>query len=215
VTANGIIDLNDVTATDGDLELTSDFNIVTGDLEADEGGGVILTTLADITTNSITANEPGATNGFIDVQSTGGGALDLGNLTSDGDIAVDTTGAITTGSITSLGDLDIGLGGSTLSVDLQGAVEADEIFISTGALTASTIEATDGDLTIGAQSIMATDVTVTGGDITLQANDFITTTSITSNEDFAMMGGAIDVDSTGGGTLDLATVLPTLIRPAH
>ncbi|GAB5486837.1 MAG: hypothetical protein Pars2KO_04070 [Parasphingorhabdus sp.] len=203
--ANAFSTANDITATDGNLSITAS-SISTGNLEADNGGGVILSSPGDITTTSITSNEPGATNGFIDIGSTSGGALDLGTLTSDGNIDIDTTGSVTTAAITTLGDLTIGGVLDPSSVNITGNVDADAIDIdSTGAVNALGLEATDGDVNVSASAITAGAVSSTEGDVILQAVGNITTASITSNE-FVGSGGAIDVDSTGGGTLDLGTI---------
>ena len=196
----------DITTTAGDINIDA-ASIMTGVLDANGGGGVILTSPGNIITTSITANEPGVLNGFIDVQSTGGGTLDLGALTSDGNIDLDTSGLITTSTITTLGDLTIGGTITPTTVTFTGNVDADIIDINaTGTVSGLNIDATDGNLDINAGAIVADHVSATGGDVILQATGNITTTSITSNEDAFMIGGAIDVDSTGGGTLDLGTI---------
>ncbi|MDJ0642003.1 MAG: hypothetical protein QNJ15_04220 [Erythrobacter sp.] len=203
-TANPFV-AQDITTTDGDLNINA-ASITTGALDAENGGGVILTSPGNITTTSINSNEPGATNGFIDVESTGGGTLDLGALSSDGDIALDTSGLITTSTITTLNDLTIGGTTTATTVTFTGNVDADIIDINaTGTVTGLAIDATDGNLDINAGVIDAGAVSATGGDVILQATGNITTTSITSNEDAFNMGGAIDVDSTGG-SVDLGTV---------
>ncbi|MEP0189842.1 MAG: filamentous hemagglutinin N-terminal domain-containing protein [Erythrobacter sp.] len=196
----------DVTS-DGDLTITSGGNITAANLEANGGGGVILTTPGDITTTSITSNEAGMINGFIDVDSTGGGTLDLGALSSDGDIDIDTSGAVVTTTITSLGDLTIGAVADPFVVFLNGNVSADAIDITSGSgsVNAMDLEATDGDVNVSATAITAGAVSSTEGDVILAGDGGVTTASITSTEAFGA-GGNIDVDSAGGGTLGLGTI---------
>ena len=190
--------VNGAIASDGDISITSGGAITTASLDADNGGGVILSSPGDITTTSITSNEPGLTNGFIDVESTGGGTLDLGALISDGDIDIDTSGSLTTVTITSLGDLTIGGVADPSSVTFNGNVDADAIDIdSTGLVSALGLEAGDGGLNISASAITAGAVSSIEGNVILAASGNITTASITSTEAFGS-GGNIDVDSTGG-----------------
>ncbi|WP_298471743.1 filamentous hemagglutinin N-terminal domain-containing protein, partial [uncultured Erythrobacter sp.] len=207
IDATGAISSVDLTSSDGDLNLNAGTTIMAGVLETSGAGGATLTAAGNITTTSITSNEPGLVNGFIDAESTGGGTLDLGALSSDGNIDLDTSGLVTTSTINSLGDLTIGGTTDPGAVTFTGNVSADAIDIdTTGVVTALDIESTDGDLNILAgDSISAGGVTATEGDVILSATNNITTTSISSNENLGT-GGAIDVDSTGGGTLDLGAV---------
>ncbi|MEM8744193.1 MAG: filamentous hemagglutinin N-terminal domain-containing protein, partial [Pseudomonadota bacterium] len=206
INAVGAINTADLTSSDGNIDLNAGTTITAGAVDTSGNGGAILTAAGNITTSSITSNEPGATNGFIDVESTGGGTLDLGALSSDGDIALDTSGLITTASITTLNDLTIGGTTTPTMVTFTGNVDADIVDITaTGTVSGFGIDATDGDLDITANVIDAGNVSATGGDVILNAAGNITTTSITSNEDVLMMGGAVTVDSTGGN-LDLGTI---------
>ncbi|KPF63529.1 hypothetical protein IP79_06235 [Porphyrobacter sp. AAP60] len=203
-TLNPFVSQN-ITTTNGDLNIDA-ASIATGALAAQNGGGVILTATGNITTASIASNEPGIVNGFIDVESTGGGTVNLGALSSDGNIDLDTSGLVTATTISSLGDLTIGGTATPTTVTFTGNVSANAIDIdATGLVTAQNIASTGGDLNILADAISAGAVTSTEGDVILSATNNITTASITSNQAFGS-GGAIDVDSTGGGTLDLGAL---------
>ncbi len=122
------ISAGDVTATSGVAALQAlNGTILAEDISA-TGGDVVLFAPGAITTTTITAREAGGVGGRIDVDSTGGGNLSLGNVAADRLITLDTTGNITTGTINALGALNVGASLNPRDVTFNGSVSANELF---------------------------------------------------------------------------------------
>ncbi|WP_299297112.1 hypothetical protein, partial [uncultured Erythrobacter sp.] len=199
IDTSAALNATDLTASAGGIDVDAD-SIVAGAVSA-TGGDALLTATGNVTTVSITAVTSGA-GGAIDVDSTGGGILDIGDLSADTTIALDTTGTLAANTVTSVGALTVGATAQPSSVNFTGNVTAGSMDIdSTGALQALDLTATAGDIDVDTASIATNAVSATGGDVSLTTSGGITTASITAVTSGA--GGAIDVDSTGGGTLDL------------
>ena len=200
VGTGGTISTQNLSATEGNLSLNG-ASISTAALDAGGGGGVILNAPGNITTTSINANEPGATNGFINVDSSGGGALNLGTLTSDGAISLLTGGDLTTGAITTLDSLNTNGTVDPSSITFTGNVEADVINIfSAGLVSALDITASDSNLIIESGSAINVGNLSSANRVTLTAPGDITSGNITD------LGASIDVESTAGGALNLGAV---------
>lgn len=198
------INAGDITATAGDATL-SGFFVDAGAVGA-TGGDVLIDAISTINIGSISANAVGPTGGNASVRSNVNGAVDVGPVTADGDVTLDTTNTLLTDAITAGGALSVGGISAPSAVTFDGNVSAESIDVDTvGGFTSLNLTATDGDLDIGASSIDADVVGATGGNVILQAAGNVTTASITSLEAGAT-GGGIDVDSTGGGTLDLGAL---------
>ena len=193
---------------------------IAGDVDVDAGSiaaGVVSATDGDvrllasgaITTAGVSAKRPGGVGGAIDIDSTGGGALNLGNVTADLGITLDTLGSITAGVTTARGGaLTVGGAGSTGAVTFTGNVRANSVAIdTTGALTAEDMTATAGGITIDAESIAAGALVAIGGGIDLQAVGDISASLLRTS-------GAIDVDSTGTGLAAGDLMLGDLIAGA-
>jgi filamentous hemagglutinin family protein len=195
--------VSNLTTTNGDLTINAPS--IQGLVFSATGGDVTLTTPGAVTTTAISAFASGGTGGAIDVDSTGGGTLTLGNLTAGGAIALDTTGALTAGTVNAGGALTIGLAAMPSSVTLTGNAIAQSIDIAaapTGTVQVLDLTATAGNVTIDPATITTGDVTANGGNVTLAATGAITTGNLTATR-VAAVGGAIDVDSTAGGNLVL------------
>ncbi|ANY19381.1 hypothetical protein A6F68_00855 [Tsuneonella dongtanensis] len=195
IQTSGALVADIIKATAGDITVMAQ-TIDTGSL-ASEAGNVSLMATGTIDTTSIRA-----TGGSIDVDSTMGGALDLGNLAATDAVALDTSGSVTTGTISAGGALTVGTPmAKVASATFNGDVQAASINVQTaGALSGQLIRSSMGDVTLMAASIDATTVTATGGNASLMATGDITTVSIRSTTGF------VDVDSTMGGALDLGDV---------
>ncbi|MEM7666107.1 MAG: filamentous hemagglutinin N-terminal domain-containing protein [Pseudomonadota bacterium] len=208
IDASGTVNVQNLTATAGGVTIgttTPPTSITAGAISA-TGGDVVLTTPGGITTGSIMSNQTMGGGGAIDVDSTGFGAVSLGNLTSDGLITLDTANTLTIGAVNAGGALDIGSTTMPLTTTFNGDITAASFTFTTGdPFVAQNITITDGDLDIDAASISAGDVSATGGDVLLTATGAITTNSIISNTVLGV-GGTIDVDSTGGGNLNLGNL---------
>jgi len=153
IDATGVVSGLDIESTDGDLNINAD-EITAGGVTSTEGD-VVLMAVNDITTTSITANEAFGMGGAVDVDSTGGGTLDLGVLTSDGDAALDTTGTLILGTVDAGGALDIGSTNVPTSTTFNGNITAGSFaFTTPNAFNALDVTTTDGDLNIDAASIM-------------------------------------------------------------
>jgi filamentous hemagglutinin family protein len=200
------IDVGDVTATAGDALLVAFDGTVSAEDVSATGGNATLAAFGAVTTTSITAVEAGGVGGSIDVDSSNGGALDLGALDASGNIALDTTGSITTGTIDALGALTVGGSREPSTVTFTGNASAASVTIDvTGAFSGQNVTATAGAVDIDAATIDARDVSATGGNVLLVAPGAISTTGITARA-AGGIGGAIDVDSTAGGNLSVGNL---------
>ena len=169
---------------------------VTIDAGAIAGGSVgaaqdaLLTAGGGVTTTSITA-----TSGRIEVESTGGGSLDLGTLTAGNGIAIDTTGALEAGSAAAgSGALRAGSDASRLaSATFSGPLSGASISIfANGALNATgqTLTANGGAIELVADTVSVGDTNATG-DLILRTDGDATLAGI----------GAANIDAVVGGTL--------------
>ncbi|MEL7217301.1 MAG: filamentous hemagglutinin N-terminal domain-containing protein, partial [Pseudomonadota bacterium] len=102
INATGAVGGQAVVATAGSASVTAGTTISTGNISA-TGGDATLSAAGNITTTAISATAVGMTGGAIDVDSSSGGALDLGTIASSGDAALDTTGTLQTGAVTAGG----------------------------------------------------------------------------------------------------------------
>ncbi|MCT2560251.1 hypothetical protein N0B51_14810, partial [Tsuneonella sp. YG55] len=154
--------LGNVTATNGNVYLDSTFSspgtgkITAGNVSA--AGNARIVSSGDITTTAITAST-----GAIDVDSTGGGTLDLGTLNAGTTIALDTTGAVTAGGTTAGGALTVGAVAPVASATFTGNVGAASVDIdAVGAVNTLAITATAGMIDIDAGSVAAGALKATG-----------------------------------------------------
>ncbi|QUL36792.1 filamentous hemagglutinin N-terminal domain-containing protein [Erythrobacter sp. JK5] len=195
------LNLGNVTATRGNTSLSG--TTINAAAVSAVRGDVSLQAIGNITTTAITATRVMGTGGDIDVDSTGGGNLNLGDLTARR-VFIDTLGTLTTGDINAPnGQINIGLVNMPSNVNITGAQTAAEFIINVvTAYTSGDLTATNGEITINAPSIDTGHLSATGGDVTLNAPGFISALSIESIESGGM-GGAIDVDSTLGGAVTL------------
>lgn len=178
-----------LTSTNGGIDLGAG-SVAAGNVRA-TGGDVIVLATNGITTTSIT------TTGLIDVDSTAGGALNLGALDADGNIMLDTAGSVTTAGIAADGTLVVGGTVEPGAVTFTAGASAQSITVdASGAFSAANLTTTAGGIDIDARSIAAAELFTVGGGVTLLARDGITTTAIRS-------ASFIDVDSTLGGALNL------------
>ncbi|MEM9502131.1 MAG: hypothetical protein AAF941_09825, partial [Pseudomonadota bacterium] len=204
--AAGAIDITGNAIADSNSDLTGDLLIgTTTEPTTLDIAGISSGTNVDLNgSTSITVSDVTATAGDLTLA---GGAITGGNLAATNDVTITGTGAInligaTADSDTNnMGALSIGTT-STSPLDITGIASGVSVTISSGgAITGTTVTATGGDASVNGASIAVTDVSATGGDVLLSAAGDIVTTSITANAAIGM-GGAIDVDSTGGN-LDL------------
>ncbi|MFN4039776.1 MAG: beta strand repeat-containing protein, partial [Erythrobacter sp.] len=163
-------------------------------------GNVTITAPGAITTGSLSSVTNMGSPRSIDVRSTAGGALDLGALDSDGNIALNTTAGIVTGSIAADGNLAVGGVFEPSAVTFNGNTSAASVTVDvTGAFSGQNLTANGGTIDIDADSISALALSATGGGATLLASGNVSTSAIN-------VTGAIDVDSTAGGALNLGTL---------
>lgn len=122
---------------------------------------VTVSATGDITTQNITA-----TNGAIDIDSTEGGDLDLGNLSATTDIDLDTTGSIDIGLTSAGGSLNIGTNRTASEVTFDDnvtaanmTVMADGMFTSNAAVDAGAFaNITSGDIDLADGSSLTADM---------------------------------------------------------
>ncbi|MGN3975031.1 beta strand repeat-containing protein, partial [Tsuneonella sp. SYSU-LHT278] len=193
-----VLDLGDVTSTAGVVLLdTALFGAGSGSISAGNvsatGGQARLVAPDGITTTSISSTAA------IDVDSTAGGALDLGTLNAGTTISLDTSGSAAFGAATAGGAFTIGGSVDPSSITATGTVLAGSVdFDTTGLLSAQTIEARAGAIDIDAGSVSAGVLKATG-DLTVDAAGPIALTAAVS-----------DSDGVGGGALAIgATTLPS------
>ncbi|WP_225206647.1 hypothetical protein [Novosphingobium huizhouense] len=168
-TTSGGIELGQVTATGGGLDLTAPGAIVAGTIATQDdiairaqGGSLSLSDLA----SSI---------GSIGLFATG--AITAATMTADTDVTVESTaGAVQLGALTAGGAIDLRSGGSLLTADLlaQAGVSANAATTATlGAVTASTGDITlDAGGALGGLGLFAADGAITlrsGGNAGFQA----------------------------------------------
>ncbi|WP_120716953.1 YDG domain-containing protein [Tsuneonella amylolytica] len=164
--AAGAVQLGDVTSTNGAIDIDSIASTITAGAVSATAGDAALTAPGAITTASITT----ITSGSIAVDSMGGGALDLGNLTSAGSIDAGTSGAATAGTVSAVGNFAIGDSMRPSSLVLTGDATAATIRLRAG-----------GDITTqnlsGAsfKAIAADGGRVSTGDITTTSNSALVT----------------------------------------
>ncbi len=181
-----------ITSTAGGIDI--DAGSIAATAVSATGGDAQLTAAGNITTSSISST------GAIDVDSAGGGDLNLGTLNAGTSISLDTAGNLSAGAASAGGAFTVGAAALPSTATFAGNVSGASIdFDVAGGLTAQGIVSTAGAIDIDAGSISAAGVSATGGDATLTAAGAITTSSVTST-------AAIDVDSTGGGDLSLGTI---------
>jgi hypothetical protein len=167
---------------------------------AASNGDVILESVADVTTASITAQM----GGVINVDSTGGGNLDLGDITSTGGgrVDFDTAGTLTLGDVDIESDLRIGRTNNPSALTLDGDITAlSFVYETANAFVSQGITTTDGRIDIDAASIDTNggNLNATNGRVDLVADGAISTGSITSTG----TGSRIDVASEMGGDVTL------------
>lgn len=209
VASLGDANMGSVTATAGSIDVSADeiiataFSATGGDVSLLMNGGLI-------GAPAITATQVGGIGGAISVESTGGGLLSLGALDADGNIALDTSGDIIGfAAMTAGGALTIGSVAAPNSILLFEAVSAGSIAIDTlGDLLnlSGGLAATAGGVAVNAASItVGGAVSAIGGNVNLASAGGIFTSGISATE-VAGIGGAIDVESSGGGDLTLGAL---------
>ncbi|QDH33056.1 filamentous hemagglutinin N-terminal domain-containing protein [Porphyrobacter sp. YT40] len=186
-----------LTARSGDLSVDA-LSIAAGAVRANQGSVDLLATGA-ITTASITADAQDLTGGTLSVRSLGGGALNLGNLASGGDMTLATTGSIIAGSaIARDGALLVGGMAAANNVTFNGNISAASVTIDAlGAFRGQDVTATAGGVDIDADLIATGNIRATGGDVLLDSVRAVTAGNITATT-VAGVGGAIDIDSVNG-----------------
>ena len=214
--------LGDVAASDIFVEASGDFlgagltartgNVAVGglsiaatDVRANRGA-VTLTAADSIVTTSVIANGLNPGDGTITIRSTGGGALDLGNLVSRGNMTLDTSGNLVAGSARAVGGaLVVGGIATPGNVTFNGDIAAASVTIDAlGAFNSQNITATAGNVDIEADLIAAGAIQAIGGDVLLAAPGAITAGNISART-VAGVGGAIDIAS-DTGALTLGTL---------
>lgn len=172
-TSGGDIILGDVTATDGEINLSAGADLVAGNLLASSN-----LFFAAGNANSATLASAVSTGGIVAINGAIPGSLTITGLTQGRSVSLFTNG----------GDMTLGNVVSTVgSVFLEAPV---------GVMTTGTIDAAT-ELVMFGGSINAGDLTARSGLARLQAAGNITTSSVTA------LAGAIDIDSNAGGDLDL------------
>lgn len=195
IVTSGDAILNAVTSTGGLIDIDVSGGLNAGAISS-TGGDTSITATGGIITTSI------GSSGAIDVDSTGGGNLSVGNLTAGTGISLDTAGTVTGGTVTVGGTLAVGATTLPGAATFTGNISAGSVDIqASGNLNLAGVASTAGiiDLDSTGGAISAGAVSATGGNALLTAPGAISTTSITST-------AAIDVDSTAGGTLDLGNL---------
>lgn len=195
ITSAGSLDTQDLTAG-GTIDLSSEAALNT--LVLDAGGNII--------TNSGTSTVTGTQTAGGFVSGIAGTTFDSGMMQTlgTGDVTVIATNGVDIDGITSGGDIDLdSTSGGNLDVgdlDAQGTISLD----TTGNIIAG--ELTGGGLSIGTVSPVSEiswDTAVSATSVTVAATGNITTQNITATN------GAIDIDSTDGGNLDLGSLTAT------
>lgn len=169
-----------------------------------------LSATGNIRATSLTSTEA------LDVESIGGGRLDLGNITAARTINLDTTGAVRVGAATAGGALRVGTDGTigrTSSVDFAGNISSASTTIDTnGTVRARNITSTVSSIDIesensGAFQLGTLDAATT---INLDSTGTINTSNLTAagaiRTSSLSSAGNLNVESIGGGTLDLGTL---------
>ncbi|ABC65104.1 YDG domain-containing protein [Erythrobacter litoralis] len=155
--AAGNLQLGNVASTAGFVDLDSTGGAITTGAVSATGGSALLTAPGAITTSSI------GSSAAIDVDSTGGGNLDLGNMTAGTTISLDTSGSMTAGTATAGGALGVGASADPSSVTFSGNISAAGIDLdSIGAITSKDLLATGGSVDVQASAGSVTTGTITG-----------------------------------------------------
>jgi len=196
--ASGNLQLGSVTSTNGVVDLDSTGGAIAAGAVSATGGGALLTAPSAITTTSISSTAA------IDVDSTAGGSLSLGNLNAITSIALDTSGAVAFGSATAGTAFTIGASIAPASVAATGNVIAGLVdFDITGALTALGVTATAGDVDIDAGSFAAGALIATD-DVSVDAAGTV-----------SLASARADSDASGAGNLAIGAVtLPSSLTIA-
>jgi hypothetical protein len=210
--AISLLDLGDVSSTAGFVILDTTLGggggtISAGNVSA-KGGLARLTALDSVTTMSISSTAA------IDVDSTAGDNLSVGDLNAGTTISLDTSGSVAFGAANAGGAFTIGGTVDPLSITATGNVLAGSVdFDTTGLLTAQTIEANAGPIDIDADSVSAGVLKATGA-LTVDAAGPVGLTAAVSDSDGiggeALAIGATTLPSsltisgsTSGGSVDL------------
>ncbi len=213
------LDLGDVVATSGNLLLNSVDSSVTADDVTGTGGVVNITAATTISAGAVSATTGDArlqaagniatasissTAGAIDIDSTAGGALNLGTLSAATGITLDTAGSLTTSTISTGGLLNVGGTLDPNGVTFTGDAEAQSIMIdSVGGLDVQALRATGGAISLDVLgtggNLVAGNVEATG-DITFQVPNARSATfgSLVS------IGGNVAVQGVVPGTLSVS-----------
>ncbi len=134
--------------------------------------------------------------GSIDVDSTGGGALNLGALDAELGITLDTTGGITAGSITAGGALTVGGTTEPSTVTFTGNASAGSVTVDvTGAFTGQSVTATAGGVDIDADSINAGNIAATGGNIVLVSANTLGVLDVTANSGTVQLSAGLNLSA--------------------
>ena len=178
--ASGNLQLGNVTSTAGNVDLDSTGGSISTGAVSATGGNALLTAPSAINTTSITSL------GGIDIDSTGGGALSLGNLSAAAPVYLDTSGSLSFGNV-SAGTTLLSIGSTVIptAVSTTGTINALTLSARTsGALNLNganqiaslgTISA-GGPIFINSITSMAIDglVSAVGQDVTLKTSGSIT-----------------------------------------
>ncbi len=195
-----------ITANTGNVDIEAS-RINAGDITA-RAGNVLLVAANNIATGAVRANAFSPASGTIDIRSTAGGTLSLGDLAAGSNITLNTTGGILgAGAVSNGGTLTIGGTLVPNAVTFTGNLEAASITVDALAgFTAGNITANTGDIDIDARSIGAGNLLARTGNVLLVGTNDITTGTITAHP-FSLTAGTIAVRSTAGGTLNLGALL--------
>lgn len=172
--------------------ITIDAGSVSAGSISANGGNAVLTSTGAITTDAI------ASSNDIDVASTAGGNLALGQLTAGGDVALDTSGNLSANTTSAGGRLDVGAASAPGTATFAGDVSAVVVNLAIeGSLDAQAITARDGHLELHAGSVASGALKATD-DVSVDAAGAV------------MVGSAIaDSDGSGAGNLAIgANALP-------
>lgn len=198
----GDVSLGNVNSRTGSASVTSADGALTAGIV--RGAGLIRLEAQ----NAIGTSSIRSTGGAVEIESTAGGAVDLGDVSAATSVTFDTTGAAQAGNVNAGGQFVVGNLRDPASVVL-GNVRASSIDIdSTGALVAGTIQATAGGIDIDTLSLTtgsvratgAVDLFASGGNAVVGGNLAGSTVDILATGDFVAANvtasaGAIDIDA--------------------
>ncbi|NEN88041.1 MAG: filamentous hemagglutinin N-terminal domain-containing protein, partial [Okeania sp. SIO3H1] len=217
---------NSESTTGGDISLTADGNIQTGDINAstmgnDRGGNITINSGGEVDTTAgeifsasfdgdggnvgITSNGDIKT-GYIDSRSDGSG--------NGGNITLESTGGNIDTSSEELASFSVGGNGGNVSITSNGDIKTADIFSSAG----EPLDA-EGDLansspfqTDNTNSNQTQSTNGSGGDITLTAEGIIDTSAGTI-ESFSRLGDGGNISITSKGDITTREVLSTAGEP--